>query len=377
MSVKKRVLPSGKEVWRARVSLPGRKEVSRQFDTKRKAEDWHSRQQVDLSDGSFAAPARGRITVSEWADRMLHGSPHLKDKTLVGYETNLRLHILPAIGDLQIGQLDKSAVKTLVGGLTADGKGAGTVRNVKNTLSGLCEFAIDAGAIKTNPCKGVKTPKPPADEMQFLNASQVATLADSIDPRWRTLIVFAAYAGLRAGEISALRVGRLDLMRGKVNVVESASEVRGKLFNGQTKTYENRTVSLPPFLQNMLAEHIADRASDPAAFVFQSPEGGQIRHSSWTRRFFAPATHEAGLNGFRFHDLRHTCAALLISLGAHPRAIMERLGHSSVTVSLDRYGHLFPGLDEALTEGLNSTWLEVDPGIFRARANSATLEAAS
>jgi integrase len=377
MSVKKRTLPSGKEVWRARVSLPGRKETSRQFETKRQAADWYSRQQIDLSDGSFADPARGRTVVHEWADRMLDASPHLKEKTLVGYETNLRLHILPSIGDLQIGQLDKSAVKTLIGGLTADGKGAGTVRNIKNTLSGLCEFAVDAGAIKVNPCKGVKTPKPPANEMQFLTAPQVATLADSIDPRWRTLIIFAAYAGLRAGEISALRVGRLDLMRGKVNVVESASEVRGKLINGQTKTYENRTVSLPPFLRDMLAEHIADRASDPAAFVFQSPQGSQIRHSAWRRRFFVPATREAGLDSFRFHDLRHTCAALLIALGAHPRAIMERLGHSSITVCLDRYGHLFPSLDEALTEGLNSTWLDLDPGIIRARPDVAVLETGS
>lgn len=308
---------------------------------------------------------------------MLVGSPHLKEKTLIGYETNLRLHILPVIGDLEIGQLDKTAVKALVGGLTADGKGAGTVRNVKNTLSGLCEFAADAGAIKSNPCQGVKTPKPPADEMRFLTAEEVAGLADAIDQRWRTLVIFAAYAGLRAGEISALRVGRLDLMRGKVHVVESAAEVHGRLVIGPTKTYENRTVSLPPFLRDMLAEHLSSRADDPDSFVFQSPEGGQIRHSSWSRRFFAPATREAGLDGFRFHDLRHTCAALLISLGAHPRAIMERLGHSSITVCLDRYGHLFPSLDEALTEGLNTTWLEIDPGIIRASSVAVHFEMAA
>ena len=94
---------------------------------------------------------------------------------------------------------------------------------------------------------------------------------------------------------------------------------------------------------------------------------------SWNRRYFKPATLEAGLDGLRFHDLRHTCAALLIAQGAHPRAIMERLGHSSVTVSLDRYGHLFPSLDEALTEGLQTTWIEADPGIIRARSQVATL----
>ncbi len=189
MSVKKRTLPSGEEVWRARVSLPGLTETSKHFDTKREAEDWHSPQQLDLTDGSFANSARGRVVIREWAERMLNGSPHLKEKTLVGYETNLRLHILPEIGDLQIAQVDKAAAKTLINRLDADGKGAGTIRNVKNALSGLCLYAIDAGAIKVNPCKGVKTPKPPADETQFLTAQEVGVLADSIDPRWRALIV--------------------------------------------------------------------------------------------------------------------------------------------------------------------------------------------
>ncbi len=87
--------------------------------------------------------------------------------------------------------------------------------------------------------------------------------------------------------------------------------------------------------------------------VFTSPTGSVLRHSNFYRRVFKPGVKALGLDSFRFHDLRHTCAAMLIQQRAHPRAIMERLGHSSIKVTLDTYGHLFPALDEALTESLD------------------------
>ena len=86
--------------------------------------------------------------------------------------------------------------------------------------------------------------------------------------------------------------------------------------------------------------------------VFTSPTGSVLRHSNFYRRVFKPGVKAFGLDSFRFHDLRHTCAAMLIQQRAHPRAIMERLGYLSIKVTLDTYGHLFPALDEALTEGL-------------------------
>lgn len=92
----------------------------------------------------------------------------------------------------------------------------------------------------------------------------------------------------------------------------------------------------------------------PEDYVFTSPEGGPLRHSNFYRRHFRPAVERAGLPaGVRFHDLRHTYGGFLISEGAHPKAIMERMGHSSITVTLDRYGHLLPTLEEHLTEALN------------------------
>lgn len=193
--------------------------------------------------------------------------------------------------------------------------------------------------------------------MLFLEPEEILRLADAITPAFRTLIVFAAYTGLRAGEIGALRVGRLNVLRGAAEVRESLADVKGKLIFGATKTYAQRTVRLPRFLCDSLGEHLAGRPTRPEDLVFTGATGKPLRHNLFYARHFKPAVQRAGLpHGLRFHDLRHTCAALLIAQGAHPRASMERLGHTSIQVTLDRYGHLFPALDEALTDGLETTY---------------------
>jgi integrase len=200
-------------------------------------------------------------------------------------------------------------------------------------------------------------PRSVRDEMLFLQPDEIVRLADAITPTFRVLVLFAAYTGLRAGEIGALRVGRLDLSRGTALVRESLADVKGKLVFGPTKTYAHRSARLPRFLCDELAGHLAGRQHDPTDLVFTTTTGRPIRHNLFYARHFKPAVLRAALPpALRFHDLRHTSAALLIAQGAHPKAIMERLGHSSIQVTLDRYGHLFPGLDEALTDGLEATY---------------------
>ena len=172
-------------------------------------------------------------------------------------------------------------------------------------------------------------------------------------PEYSLLVRFAAYTGLRAGELGALRVCRLDLLRRRVEVTESVSEVKGHLVFGPTKTYQNRSVPIPRFLCEEIA--LALTGKGPDDFVFSAPEGGPLRHGNFYARHFKPALRHAGLpKAVRFHDLRHTFAGFLIAEGAHPRAIMERMGHSSITVTLNTYGHLLPGLEEHVTEALDA-----------------------
>jgi hypothetical protein len=164
-----------------------------------------------------------------------------------------------------------------------------------------------------------------------------------IDPRYELLVRFAAYTGLRAGELVALRVRHLNLLRGRCEVGESATEVDGRLVWGPTKTCARRTVPLPRFLRERLAAYLAERPHGPDDLVFTAPQGGPLREQKFVAGIFKPAAARAGLpHRLRFHDLRHTCASLLIAQGASIKAVQAQLGHASATVTLDRYGHLFP-----------------------------------
>jgi len=151
-----------------------------------------------------------------------------------------------------------------------------------------------------------------------------------------------------------LRRSRVDLLRGTVQVAEIVVEVRGVLHIGPSKTRASRrTVGLPRFVAEELAEHLA-AATDPAAFVFTAPKGGQLRVTGFRARVWRPATRAAGLDGLRIHDLRHTAVALWIAAGANPKEVAARAGHASVSFTLDRSGHLYPEADTALRDRLDA-----------------------
>jgi len=343
--------------WEARHRDSTGNERARTFRTKRDAELFLGRQSADMQRGDYLDPRLARTTFATWAEEWLSTTVHLKPKTQASYESILRKRVLPVFGTARIASVEQVDVRRFVAELAKSGDESGTIRNTFNVVRQVFGAAVASGAIRANPCTGVRMPRSTRSEMLFLEPAEVLALADAINPAFRTLVLVAAYTGLRAGELEALRVRRIDLLRGTAEVCESLADVNGKLSFGPTKTYSHRTVRLPRFICDELAGHLASRGGRPDDLVFTGSRGSPIRHNLFYARHFKPAVRRAGLpEALRFHDLRHTCAALLIAQGAHPKAIMERLGHSSIQVTLDRYGHLLPGLDEALTDGLEATY---------------------
>jgi integrase len=265
-------------------------------------------------EGSYRDPQRReRIKIFRTraeADRWLATTAHLRAKTRVGYESDLRVHVLPVFAHRPVGSIQQVGVRRFVSDMIANGAAPGTVRNARKLLRLVLGTAEGSGAIRTNPCNGVRVPASPKAEMVYLSPEQVETLAVAIGPRFATLVRLAAYTGLRAGEICALRVGRLDLLRGRILVAESVTEVEGHgLVFGEPKTNERRSVTLPVFLRDELGAHLAGRDTGPDDFVFPSSSGGVLRHKMFYKRVFKPAVMAAGLpTSMRFHDLRHTCA---------------------------------------------------------------------
>jgi integrase len=143
-------------------------------------------------------------------------------------------------------------------------------------------------------------------------------------------------------------------LRGTVTVAEIVTEVEGKLFFGLPKTRAGRrTVGLPRFVTRELEVHLAD-PGDPSSHVFTAPNGGPLRVTAFRARVWRPATKTAGLDGLRIHDLRHTAVALWIAAGASPKEVAALAGHTSVSFTLDRYGHLYPDSYATLRDRLDA-----------------------
>jgi integrase len=194
--------------------------------------------------------------------------------------------------------------------------------------------------------------------MSVLSPSQVSLLASNVPDRYEALIFLLAYGGLRWGEAAALRRGRFNVLRGRVEVMEAVSEVNGVLHFGSTKTHQVRSVALPSFLRELLAGHLNRFVEDDVdALVFTTTNSTNLRIGNFRRRVWWPALDASGLpRSVRIHDLRHTCASMLIARGAHAKAIQQHLGHSSITVTFDVYGHLLPDEQDRIAAALDASY---------------------
>lgn len=355
MSIKRR--PDGK--WRARYRGPDGRERARHFTRKVDAERWLATQGADVARGEWVDPALGKMTFVQWAERWEAGLSDLRPTTKALNLGVLHNHLLPRFAGYQLARITTSDVKVMVADDLVAGYSNSAVRRHVIVLRVILDAAVVEARIGRNPCAGVKLPPESSRDMRFLEPVEVAQLADAIRPdHYRPLIFTAAYVGLRWGELAGLKVERVDPLRRTIQIVEQLVEIGGKIEFGPPKTKAGRrTVTMPATIAEMLGEHLASLAVRESGLVFPTVTGQPMRRSNF-RKVWRRAVTEAGfdsdpLDGLVFHELRHTSAALAIAQGAHPLAIRDRLGHSSITVTMDTYGGLFPSLDEAIAQGLD------------------------
>lgn len=357
-SISKR--PDRPNPWEVRYRTPDGRSRRRQFPRRVDAERFAATTEADKVRGDWIDPALGRMTFAEWVDRWKGGLSHLRPTTL---ELNLgvvRVHLLPRFGARPLSTITTSDVKAMVADdLTGGRYSSSAVRRHVIVLRTVLGAAVVEGRIGRNPCDGVRLPPESTRDMRFLEPAQVAALVDAVRPDWyRPLVLTAAYVGLRWGELAGLRVERVDPLRRTIRVEEQLVEVNGHVRFGPPKTKAGRrTVSMPPTIARMLGEHMSSPAVRSSGLVFPTLTGRPMRRSNF-RKVWGRATAVVGIEGLVFHELRRTAAALAIAQGAHPLAIRDRLGHSSITVTMDTYGGLFPSLDEAIAEGLEAVLAE-------------------
>lgn len=344
--------PSGR--WRAEWRDPSGRKRSKTFRRRRDAEAFLAGVETDKARGLYRDPSAGRIKLQDFAREWVRTTVHLRPSTVARYKSLLRTHILPALGALPLNSIRPLEVRSFVSDLEKKGLAPSTVRQGYVILARILKAAELSELIARSPTVGVDLPRARRAEPHFLTAEEVGRLAGAVDPRYRVFVLTGAYGALRWGELAGLRVRRLRLLERKLDIVETAIEVSGRLVFGPPKT-GTRTVTLPASIGEELGAHLA-RYPDAQGFVFSAPEGGALRHRNFTSRYWEPAVEKAGLAPLRIHDLRHTGVALAIAAGAHPKAIQERLGHASITTTLNVYGHLFEGLEEQVATGLDETF---------------------
>jgi integrase len=366
-SVRKVRHGSGKESWQARWRDPAGIDRAKNFARKVDAERYLVSLEADKLRGRYADPRLGRVKLGEWMVEWQATRTNLSIQTRVRDDASVRNHVLPVLGGAPVGRLQPVHIARWVADLDDKGLAPATIRKAYQLLSAALASAVDNGLIPVSPCRGIKLPRLTQPTMRILEPSEIQNLAGVIDQRYRAMVVTAAYTGLRFGELAALHAARFDALRKTVRVEESLAEVRGDfIFKAPKSDAGRRTVSVPSFIVEELAGHIAEYG-DASGLLFTSPSGGPIRRNNFRRRIWLPAVRDSVGEPCTFHDLRHTHAALLIAQGEHPKVIQERLGHASIKTTLDTYGHLFDGLDGAAADRLDVEWRTAHTVVSRSR----------
>ena len=350
-----RKLPSGRFQARYVDSSGLQQSADRTFETKRHAADYLASVQADLARGEWRDPRLARLTFAEWSERYLSTGIHKKASTRAQDRHVLRKHLLPAFGALPMGAITPDHVRNFIVALDAQGLAPSTIRSIATKLRAILNSAVESDVISRSPFRGVRLPTNRQPTIRIVEPHELERLAQAVTGDYYAMVYLAGVCGLRFGEVAGLRLGRIDFLQKRLSIEETRSQIGG--FSTPKTKASRRTIPLPAVVVEILASHVASKglkAQDAEALVFTSPRGGPLQAANWHKRTWAPAIEATGLQGLTFHSLRHSAAATMIQLGAHPKVIQDRLGHEDVRTTLDTYGHVFEQVDTELNGFLDS-----------------------
>lgn len=363
---------TGERGYRARYRDPLGEQRSKTFARKADAQRFLLEMESDKARGSWIDPRGAEMPLATWSEEFLQLCRRLSPTTLEAYRRDLRKYVLPRFGAYRLGRVPPDEIENWLNDEIEAGIAPSSVHRHYRTLRRMLQVAVDKQKILVNPCARVQPPRVPKREMAFLSWQEVAALANAHNDRLRTFVYFAVDTGMRWSELVGLRRGDVDVATRKVRVTSQLVRLEsGEWLRKEPKTPASiRSITISQFTANLLSSHL-DAYSLPGAdgLVFPNAAGKPLVNSSFWNNHFRRALAKAGVQ-CRVHDLRHTSVALAIAAGAHPKAIQSRMGHSSINVTLDRYGHLFPELDEniatAFDAQLSAAEADYRPTVVRA-----------
>ncbi len=312
--------------------------------------------------GGFVAPTR--ITLREFAiDKWLPAMKStVRPSTALSYEGHVRAHIVPELGALKMEKVTAPRIQALYSKLLEEPRAEEkeplsptTVRHIAMTLHRLFADAVKWGMLQRNPADSADPPKTARAEMKVWSIDQLRTFLEArAEDRLHGVWYLAAHTGMRRGEVLGLKWSDVDLEGGKLSVQRSLVGVGYEVKVSEPKSGRGRVIALSASDVEILKAEAAKQLDEQSAakeawqdtgYVFTRVDG-RAWHPDRVSKLFGEAVAAAKVAEIRFHDLRHSHASHLLSAAVHPKIVAERLGHSSIAITLDTYSHLIPAMQE-------------------------------
>lgn len=331
-------------VWSARES----KRIRKTFPTLAEARAWRSETQTGIRRGTVRAPAN--MAVQEAADDLVAGMKSgrvrnrsgdlYKPSAIRSYEAALRDYIVPRVGRIRLADLQHRDVQRIADNLLSEGRDPSTIRNALMPLRVIFRRAVEDGDLAVNPCAHLRLPAVRGRRERIASPEKAQRLLAALPERDRPVWATALYAGLRRGELMALRWDDVDLAAGVIRVERSYDD-KGRVEVEPKSRAGRRTVPIVGAFRDVLVEYKARQDRDRGLVFGSSTETPFVPSNLWRRA--QRAWRRGGLEPIGLHEARHTFASVLIAAGVNAKAITTYMGHASIQTTYDVYGKLMPG----------------------------------
>jgi integrase len=332
-----------------------RKQVWRTFERKKDAESFLDDESKKAREGEYVEPSSMRFEefAAEWLKKYPPSAPKgMKPSTFTGYQSIIDKHLNPFFGKMHLGQIRSATIGRDFRAHLPQDLAINTKRNIFMALRKMLQSAVDWDLLPANPFSARKTVRIPAASWEkkgrALNPEEIAKLLETCEGETKTIVAATVLTGMRRAEVFGLRWQDIDLEKNLIHVRQTIfwkqgkawkDEEKGPVFVAPKSKAGSRKIDLSPALRKMLLEHRIKKGS-PEGLVFTNQDGGPRDPRGFAKYKFQAAVREAKIGAVRFHDLRHTFGSVKIAQGEDLLYVSRQMGHSSINVTVDIYGHL-------------------------------------
>lgn len=342
-----------KGLWVSRITLPDGNRRTKTNKKQQIVKDWLLETRNQLSQGIL--PANDTVTLGQFMNNYMEtvGKQILRPTTQIMYNSYIRVHIVPAIGRIKLKDLRPDHLQTFYKQKLDQGLSKRSVQIIHGTIRRILNQAVTWQLIQRNVCSLVHAPRPDKKAASFYTKEQLNTLLAAVrGHRWELIYILLVYGGFREGEVLGIHVEDCDMVNRAINVRHQVVTIKGGMIISEPKTKSSRrAITLPVVAFNALRDHL-DQLHRKQGLIFTTSSGKPISARNFIRHF-KQTIQTLGLPDLSVHGIRHSHASLLLSAGLNPKIVQERLGHSSITLTLDTYSHAIPSLQEEAARRLD------------------------